>query len=130
MQTARHWDELSAQLEAVLSALESTRAAALAGVADGDPDAFARQCGALADAMAALARQTARPPSTEPMPAAVRAQVERVQAALDGLHEQTARLSASTQRALSLLFPADPLKAYGRLGGRGPSLGGSGYLKA
>jgi len=131
--TAQHWEALSTQLASVFSVLDATEKAAIAGLADGDPDAFAQHCAALADAMAALARHAAAPSPEDRMPDSVRAQLRQVQVRLDSLHEQTARLSASTQRALALLFPTDPLKTYGRLGGRGSSagsLGGKGYLKA
>lgn len=124
------WRPFLGQLEAALQVTQETQHTLLntVGASDGDvlPAAFGRLAKALADL------QTAMPPGVAgaDAPSEVKLGLEQLGAGLHALSEQTARLSARDRRALDLLFPNDALKAYSRLGGRGPSLGGSAYLKA
>lgn len=128
------WPALLEQLNQALSASEHARAQLLATIGEPQADAFERACAQLAHTLAALqhglpALQRSSAPLNAP-PAPVRLALEQLGASLGALSEQTTRLSARDRRALDLLFPNDGLKAYSRLGGRGPSLGGSAYLKA
>lgn len=122
-------------LDQVLLQLERTQSALLDAATGGDPDTFVGQCAGLSELLKQF--QSVAKIQGGNGPAAASAQEEswkmglvRLQAGLDALSAQAARLSAHHQRALDQLFPPDSLKAYSRLGGRSPGLGGRGYLKA
>jgi len=118
-------------LDALLRKLEQTQNALLDAATGGDPDPFVGQCADLAEALRQFSAVCTQLNDDE-----ARALGEvwklggvRLQAGLDALGSQAARLSAQHQRALDQLFPPDHLKAYSRLGGR-TGLAGSAYLKA
>ncbi len=124
------WSPWLQQLPTVLQALNDTQHALLNSASGDDPDAFLRQCAALAQALTQLQRLTPQRHLAAEAPSAARLGIEQLELGLGTLADQAARLSARDRRALDLLFPNDGLKAYSRLGGRSPSLGGSAYLKA
>ena len=124
------WSPWLQQLPAVLQSLNDTQQALLNSASGSDPDAFSRQCASLAQALTELQRITPPRHLAGDAPGAARLGIEQLELGLGTLADQAARLSARDRRALDLLFPNDGLKAYSRLGGRSPSLGGSAYLKA
>lgn len=124
------WSPWLQQLPLVLQALTDTQQALLNSASGSDPDAFVRQCASLAQALTQLQRITPPRQVAGEAPSAARLGLEQLELGLGSLADQAARLSARDRRALDLLFPNDGLKAYSRLGGRSPSLGGSAYLKA
>jgi len=67
-----------------------------------------------------------------PAPAEAKLLLQQLGQELDALRALHTRLSARTQRALEVLFPAEQVRAYNRLGARSPfgASGASGYLKA
>lgn len=131
MTLAAPWTLCLQRLDDALAALAQAQTAATDSPASGEADTLVQRCAALAQAMSALAPalQAARPLGAPPPD--VQQRLQQLQSGLDTLHAHTAQLSAASQRALQQLFPADPLKAYSRLGQpRGPALGSAGYLKA
>lgn len=128
--TPNPWSPWLQQLPTVLQALNDTQQTLLNSASGDDPDAFLRQCTALAQTLSQLQRLTPARPVAGEAPSAARVGIEQLERGLGTLADQAARLSARDRRALDLLFPNDGLKAYSRLGGRSPSLGGSAYLKA
>lgn len=124
------WPQFLSHLQAAIQATQDTQQTLLNAVGAPDGDALPPAFGRLAQLLAGLQAAMPRGEPAAEAPAEVKLALEQLGASLNALSEQTARLSARDRRALDLLFPNDALKAYSRLGGRGPSLGGSAYLKA
>ncbi|MEY2685433.1 MAG: hypothetical protein RJA09_2577 [Pseudomonadota bacterium] len=75
----------------------------------------------LVTALSPLGSLLAAPPHIPPganAPADVRAALSRLGALLGQLRQHLLRLDARNQRALSVLFPAEQLQTYAKLGGR------------
>jgi len=123
--------EISRELARLQEALEVAHRAGLDSIGSGDVDAFASCLSQLGQQMAQTQSRLAQLPSAS-TPAAIRLQLERLRTSMDALLSLNDRLSAQAQRALAVLFPADQVKAYSRLGGRSMGSVGSGnsYLKA
>lgn len=131
MTLAAPWTLCLQRLDDALAALATTQSAATQSPAAGEADTLVQHCAALAQTMSALAPAFRSAQALGTPPQEVQQRLQQLQAGLDTLNTHTAQLSAASQRALQQLFPADPLKAYSRLGqSRGPALGSAGYLKA
>jgi len=125
-------------LKALHLAVSQVRRMALETTAPQNPDA-AELADALPHKLSEVAQLMAlHLPSLQaaaklaPAPAEAKQLLQQLGQELDALRALHTRLSARTQRALDVLFPADQVRAYNRLGARSPfgGNGGSGYLKA
>lgn len=123
------WLALSRQLTRFRERLDAARQAGLESLDSGNTDPFTQQLAELGPMLAEL--QAFEPPHGE-TPGHVLQDLQGVQASMDALLSMSQKMSAQAQRALAVLFPADSVKAYSRLGGRvmGTVGTGSGYLKA
>lgn len=123
------WLAFSRQLTRFRECLDAAREAGLESVTSGNSDSFTQKLAEIGPVLAAL--QAFQPPHGE-TPGHVLQELQGVQASMDALLSMSQKMSAQAQRALAVLFPADSVKAYSRLGGRvmGTVGTGSGYLKA
>jgi hypothetical protein len=132
MNAADHWKPCIDQLDTLASAIQAAQAAALDSISLGDADLFVQRCGELSSALAQAQPVLQQHLAQAAPPGEVLFKLQQVQTGLTALQSIQARLSASTQKALGVLFPADQVKAYSRLGARslGGGPAGSAYLKA
>ena len=130
------WTHSQAALQRVLDLTESAQQAAGEAVATGKAEGFVGICAQLVQALAAAQPVVAAVMGAKPVPADLRRMLEGIDTRLQALQELTTRQDAATRRALGVLFPADQLREYSRLGSRvgAYSAGGrpaaSGVLKA
>ncbi len=125
------WPEISQELTRLQGSFEAAHQAGLESISSGNTDAFTDRLNQLGHE---LVQTQAKLSSLNPesTPADIRLQLDQLRLSMDTLLSLSSRLSAQAQRALAVLFPADQVKAYSRLGGRGMGSVGSGnsYLKA
>jgi len=132
------WQAAQQALLDLHTAISAAHQSGLDSIGHDDAEPF---IGLVADLSRALERQLPTlqaAAQSGPMPPATAALLQQVGQELQALLALNTRLSARTQRALDVLFPADHVKAYSRLGGRtspfsGPLASGNsggGYLKA
>lgn len=136
MSTPAHWSACHSTLQALFELTERSAALAREAVSSGQAEAFAASCAQLAQGLtrATPGLHQALVEHGHP-PVELAALMARIQANLDSLQEHIARQQGATKQTLGVLFPADPLKEYSRLGGKLGGYGvqprpGSGYLKA
>ena len=132
MNAPDRWKHCIDQLDVLVSAIQAAQTAALDSISQGDADFFVQRCSDLSRALAQAQPVLQRALGQEAPPAEVMLKLQQVQTGLDALQTVQARLSGATQKALGVLFPADQVKAYSRLGHKGLGGGpvGSAYLKA
>jgi hypothetical protein len=132
MNTTDPWKLCTDQLDALASAIQAAQDAALDSISKGDADFFVQRFGELSRALAQAQPVLQQTFTQERVPGEVLLKLQQVQTGLAALQNTQARLSATTQKALGVLFPADQVKAYSRLGARslGGGPAGSAYLKA
>ena len=132
MNAPDRWTPCIDQLNVLATALQAAEKAALDSISSGDADFFVQRCSDLSRALAQAQPVLQQALGQDRPPAEVLLKLQQVQTGLSALQSMQARLSATTQKALGVLFPADQVKAYSRLGGRGLGGGpaGSAYLKA
>lgn len=128
--TPAHWSAHLQQLEALDQQLEAALQAARDSLTSGEADTFAQRCAALGQTLQNALPQLAQATQSDGVPTEFRLRLQALQKKLELLQRTQARLAASNQQALGVLFPADQIQAYSRLGRRGPSLGSASYLKA
>jgi len=125
------WPDVSQELARLQGLLEAAQQAGLESISSGNTDALTDRLTQLGHQLTQSQARLSRlnPEST---PADIRQQLDQLRQSMDALLSLSSRLSAQTQRALAVLFPADQVKAYSRLGGRGMGSVGSGnsFLKA
>ncbi len=128
------WQAAQQALLSLRSAIAAAHQSGLDSIGREDAEPF---MGLVADLSRALERhlptlQAAA--QSGPMPPAAAALLQQVGLELQALLTLNTRLSARTQRALDVLFPADHVQAYSRLAGRSNPFasgnGAGGYLKA
>lgn len=126
------WTGIQETLLQLLEMIEATEAVAKEGLLSNQADLLAARSGELSQALAAAQPLLASALAQGLPPAQIKQRVQEVQSRLDNLRETTTRLQAVTERALGVLFPADQVQAYSRLGkGYGAQAKpGSAYLKA
>lgn len=124
------WAPSLQQLEQLDQHLERALQAALDSVRSGEGDSFAQRCAELGQALHAALPALAQATQLGDAPTEFRVKLQALQQRLELLQQTQARLAAGNQQALNVLFPADQIQAYSRLGRRGPGLGSHGYLKA
>lgn len=125
------WTLMAQELTQLQGLFLSAQQAAIDSIGTASADIFLERLQALGQALARLQPGLATLPAEE-TPASVRLQLDALRTSMETLLALNHRLSAQAQRALAVLFPADAVKAYSRLGGRGMGSVGSGsaYLKA
>lgn len=125
------WPEVAQELTRLRGFFEAAHQAGLESISSGSTDAFTDRLNQLGHELVQTQVKLSglNPEST---PADIRLQLDQLRLSMDTLLALSSRLSAQAQRALAVLFPADQVKAYSRLGGRSMGSVGSGssYLKA
>jgi hypothetical protein len=130
------WTNCQAALQRVFELTETAHQAASDAVATGKAEGFASCCAQLAQALAFAQPMVATVAGVQPVPAELRRLLEGIETRLQALQELTTRQDAATRRALGVLFPADQVREYSRLGSRLGAYGAgnrpaaSGFLKA
>lgn len=133
------WAASIGHLKALRQALAVAQRAALDSVsapAANGADALAQQLADLAQLMAQGLPALQAAAQSGPPPAQAVQLLQQLGGELDALRGLNTRLSARAQRALEVLFPADQVQAYSRLGARSPlgknvgNSAGKGCLKA
>jgi hypothetical protein len=132
MNAPDRWTPCIDQLNVLATALQAAEKAALDSISSGDADFFVQRFSDLSRALAQAQPVLQQALGQDHPPAEVLLKLQQVQTGLSALQSMQARLSATTQKALGVLFPADQVKAYSRLGGRGlaGAPASSAYLKA
>ncbi|WP_101047127.1 hypothetical protein [Macromonas nakdongensis] len=129
--TQPDWSPSLEQLDTLDQHLERALQAALDSVRLGTADALVQCCAELGPALQQALPTLAQAIQWGEPPTAFRVKLQALQKRLELLQQTQARLAASNQQALGLLFPTDQIQAYSRLGpARGPGLGSAAYLKA
>jgi hypothetical protein len=129
----QRWTPCIDQLDVLASAIQAAQTAALDSISQGDADFFVQRCHELSRVLAQAQPLLQQALGQDRPPTHVLLKLQQVQAGLTALQSLQTRLSATTQKALGVVFPADQVKAYSRLGGGrglGGGLAGSAYLKA
>lgn len=133
MPSSADWSHCILSLNTLLEQIASAQEAAGAGASTADADAFALRCAELAKNLGKLQPGLAQALNQGTPPAEVMVLLQQVKTGLNSLQDHTTRLQAGASRALNVLFPADQVQAYSRLGNKGYGAAakpGSGYLKA
>ena len=130
------WKDCQVALERVLEMTQSTLQAATDAVSSGQADAYASSCAQLAKALTTLQPALSHVLRQGSPPTELQGLMQRIDGDLQALQALTTRQEAAARRALGVLFPADQVREYSRLGSRlgaygaGTRPAGSGYLKA
>jgi hypothetical protein len=129
------WTRCQAALQQVIELTDAAHRAAVVAADSGLADEFSSSCVRLNLALSTAQPMVASMSGVKPVPAEVRRLLDGIESRLQALQEFTARQDAATRRALGVLFPADQVREYSRLGSRLAAYGGgrapsSGVLKA
>ena len=126
------WSASLERLDQLAQAVEAALEAAKNSITSGEADTFAHRCAELGHALQQALPTFSQALQNPPVPTDFRVKLKALQTRMNLLQQTQARLAASNQQALGVLFPTDQIQAYSRLGQKnaGAGLASARYLKA